>query len=586
MFQTKKENIVDDINGIKIPDPYRWLENAQDPEVKDWIQQQNEHMEAVLKNDTFHTFSNELATNLKVSSYSNPIPVFGRYFYTERKPDEDQAVLYVKDGLKSEPVELFNPNGKRKGNTVTIDYWVVSYTGAYVAYGISEGGDEMSTIYIKNTITNQELSEHIIHCRFSSVSWLPDDTGFFYTRNARPGTVPKNEEHLHGKLFFHKLGTNPDDDEPIFGAGRPKDDMIHVSMSPDGMYVGVQASQNWSQNELYIFERATNTLKPIVTGVVSKFSVTFLDDKVLLYTDYKANNFRVLWARYEDMYEPVDEWKELISERPVLLNTFRCTKSKILVEYLVNVCSEVFIFDHDGREIGKIPLPPYSSLAKISSRRNEEEFFYGVESFLFPKIIYRYDLATATYVECQRIESPIRPSDYNIRQEWYVSKDGTKVPMFIFYKKGLQLNGSNPTLLYGYGGFNNNLSPAFMRNWVPWTERGGVFAVANIRGGGEFGDTWHKGGIKMNKQNTFDDFIAAAEYLISQKYTDTSHLGIIGGSNGGLLVAAVGVQRPDLFTAICSRVPLTDMVRFPKFGIAVRWMHEYGNPEVPEDLKN
>lgn len=233
----------------------------------------------------------------------------------------------------------------------------------------------------------------------------------------------------------------------------------------------------------------------------------------------------------------------------------------------------------------KIPLPPYSNLSGISSHIMEEEFFYGVDSLLFPKITYRYDPDTKEYLEYQKTENPINPEEYEVKQEWYVSKDGTQIPMFILHKKGIILNGLNPTILYGYGGFASNATPNFMRGWAPWTEKGGVFAMANIRGGGEFGEKWHKDGIKDKKQNSFDDFIAAAEYLISQKYTSREHLGILGASNGGLLVSAVGVQRPDLFKSICSKVPLTDMVRFPKFGMALRWVHEYGNPEVTEDLK-
>jgi prolyl oligopeptidase len=286
------------------------------------------------------------------------------------------------------------------------------------------------------------------------------------------------------------------------------------------------------------------------------------------------------------MHKPLDEWKEFIPERKFLLETVRITKSKILIEYLVNACSEVVTFDYEGKETGKIPLPPYSTLAGISSRKDEEEFFYGVETFVFPKIVYRYDPSAMDYLEWRRTDNPIQPDDYVVKQEWYVSKDGTKVSMFVFHKKGLTFDESNPTILYGYGGFAKNETPLFMRNWVPWIERGGIFAVANIRGGGEFGEQWHKDGIKENKQNSFDDFIAAGEYLISQKYTNKGHLGILGVSNGGLLVSAVAVERPDLFNAVCARVPLTDMVRFPKFGIAMRWIHEYGNPDIVEDLKN
>lgn len=585
MHPIKKQDIIEEIHGIKVSDPYRWLEDTDDAEVKDWIKAQNEQVNSTLKNNSFKIFSQELAKNFKVVNFSNPLPVRGKYFYSERQPDEDQSVLYVEKGLDGTPVTLFNPNGKRDGNTVTIDYWEESRTGKYIAYGISEGGDEMATLYIKDTDTNEKLSERIIHSRYSSIAWLPDDSAFFYTRNPRPGTVPKNEEHLHVKVYFHKLGDNPDNDELIFGADRPKDDMIGIVLSPDGRYLSIQVSQTWTENEIYIYDCLTKNTKSLTAGIPSKFSTRFLNDKILLVTDYKANNYRVLSSTYQGMYAPLDTWKVFITERDFLLESLSITKSKILIQYLVNACSEVVIFDHAGTKIDTIPLPQYSSLEGISSSIEEEEFFYGVGSFIFPKITYRYDPNTATYSEYRKTDNPIDPSKYEVKQEWYVSKDGTKIPMFIFHKNGLALDGSNPTILYGYGGFNSNETPAFMRNWVPWIERNGIFAIANIRGGGEFGGAWHKGGIKENKQNSFDDFIAAGEHLISQTYTSKEHLGILGGSNGGLLVAAVGVQRPDLFNAVCSRVPLTDMVRFPKFGIAVRWIHEYGNPDVKVDLE-
>ncbi|PIP87186.1 hypothetical protein COW81_01620 [Candidatus Campbellbacteria bacterium CG22_combo_CG10-13_8_21_14_all_36_13] len=585
IFQPKKQDIIDDINGIKVADPYRWLEDSNDSEVKEWINLQNEQTDKILKKDSFESFSKELTNNFKVVNFSNPIPVKGRYFFTERQPDEDQSVLYVKNRLDGVPVKLFDPNNKREGNTVSIDFWSPSYSGKYIAYGISEGGDEMATLYIKDIETNEELSERIIHCRHSSVRWLPDDSAFFYTRNPRPGTVPKNEEHLHTKVYLHKLGDNPNNDELIFGADRPKDDMIGIGLSPDGKLLSIEVSQTWAENEVYIYNRETKVTKPLIVGIPSKFSVRFLRDKVLLKTNYKANNYRVLWSTYEDLYKPLDEWEDFISEREYLLESLKVTKSKILVGYLVNVCSEVFVFDYEGIEVGKIPLPKYSSLAGISGRRDEEEFFYGVVSFVFPKITYQYDPSTSSYKEYRKTDNPINPDDYEVKQEWYISNDGTSVPMFIFHKKDLLRDGTNPTILYGYGGFNKTNTPVFMRNWIPWIERGGIFVVANIRGGGEFGDKWHKGGIKENKQNSFDDFISAGEYLISQKYTSKEHLGIVGGSNGGLLVSAVGVQRPDLFNAVCSKVPLTDMARFPKFGIAIRWVHEYGNPDIKEELE-
>jgi len=586
MPSIKRDSVVDELHGLKILDPYRWLEDSNSAEVKDWIKDQNRLVDESLKDDTFEAFSGELTKNFKVVTFLNPVPVNGKYFYMERQPDEDQTVLYVKKGLGGTPMKIYDPNGKRKGNTVTIDYWSPSRTGKYVAYGISEGGDEMATIYIKDIDSGKELSENIVRCRHSAVRWLPDDSGFFYTRNPRPGTVPKNEEHLHTKVFFHKLGDDSDIDKLIFGEGRPKDDMIGLGISPDGRYLSINVSQTWTENDIYIYDNKIKEINPLVVGIKAQSSIRFLKDKILIDTNYNANNYRVLWSTYEGMFRHIDEWKEFISEREFLIESIGATNSKIFVEYLVNACSQVVEFDYDGREVGSIPLPKYSNLAGLSARREEEEFFYGVDSFIFPRIVYRYDPASKKYVEYRKTENPINPDDYEVKQEWYESKDKTKVPMFIFHKKGIKLNGNNPTILYGYGGFGNNEPPSFMRNWVPWIERGGIFAIANIRGGGEFGDAWHKGGIKEKKQNSFDDFIAGAEHLISRKYTDKQHIGILGGSNGGLLVSAVGVQKPDLFKAICSRVPLTDMVRFPKFGIAIRWIHEYGNPEVKKDLKN
>jgi prolyl oligopeptidase len=583
--QTKKENIIDEINGILIADPYRWLEDNNSKEVLDWIAIQNQYTDSMLRNNNQSKFSDELIKNFKVVNFSNPVPVKGRYFYTERQPDEDQMVLYVKYGLSGIPKKLVDPNRKREDNTITINYWFPGWTGEYVVYGLSEGGDEMATLYVMDVDKNENLPEKIVHCRYSSVCWLPDDSGFFYTRNPRPGTVPKNEEHLHLKVYFHKLGDNPENDKLIFGEDRPKDDIINISLSLDGQLLAIYVSQKWTENEIYIYDNRREKLSPLITGIPSKFSLQFLSNKAILYTNYKANNYKILFTELDNLFKKVDEWQEFFPEQKNLLKSVAITVDKIILEYLVNACSEIITLNHFGKEISKVPLPQFSSLADISTRRTEKEFFYGIESFTFPKIVYRFNPQTQQYEEYKATDNPVNSDNYIIKQEWYTSKDKIKIPIFIFHKKGIELNGKHPTILYGYGGFASNRTPMFMRSWVPWIERNGIFAVANIRGGGEFGEKWHKAGIKENKQNSFDDFICAAEYLILQNYTDTGHLGILGSSNGGLLVSVVAVQRPDLFKAVCSRVPLTDMVRFPKFGIAVRWIHEYGNPKVKDDLK-
>ncbi len=580
----REEKFSEKINGIEVADPYRWLENADSEETKGWINKQNDLTSVSLKSPAFKTFEDKLIRDFKVATFSSPQPKKGRYFYFERHPDEDQDVLYVKFSLDGEPIKLVDTNGMNKNNTVAIDFMSASRTGRYIAYGLSEGGTETATLYVKDVDKQLDLPDAIVNCRHSAIRWLPDDSGFFYTRNPRPNTVPKGEEVLYPKVYFHKLGADPDTDEMIFGKDRPKDDMLGLSLSIDGNYLGISASQDWVKNDIYIFDRAHKKTAPIVKGINAKFTLSFIKDKALIVTNYKAANYRVLVAPIDKLFTPIDEWEVLIPEKDYTLEYIGATSEKILANYLENVCSRVVVFDYNGREQGALPLPPYSSLVGMSTNREEQEFFYGVTSFTLTKTVYRYDPGTDKYQQYRQIDNPLNPSDYVVKQEWCVSKDGTRVPMFIVHKKSVRQDGKVPTILYGYGGFSNSEIPEFSRGWVPWLERGGVFVTANIRGGGEFGTKWHEQGIKENKQNSFDDFIAAAEYLIAQRYTDHDHLGILGGSNGGLLVSAVAMQCPDLFKAVCARVPLTDMVRFPKFGMAMRWTHEYGNPEIKEDF--
>lgn len=583
--KTKKVDIRDMLHNIRISDPYRWLEDTENSETKKWIESQNSYTDSFLRNKNFEAFSGELAKNFKVVDFSNPIPVRGKYFYRERQPNDDQFSLYVKNGINGDPIKLVDPNGTISDNTVAIAFWSVSRTGKYLAYGLSQGGDEMAIMYIKEVDTGINLSEQIPRCRHSQISWLPDDSGFFYTKNPQPGTVPKNEEHLHTKIYFHKMGDNPNNDALVFGKDRPKDEMLGMTISLDGRYLAISSALTWTENDIYIYDRNSKKTTPLVVGIPAKFSPKFLEDKAIIGTNYGANNFRVFSVPLTNLFSPVEMWEELIPEREYLLQSVTTTKSKIIATYLVNAYSKVVMFDRDGKEIGEIPLPPYSSLAGISRNIEEDEFFYGVDSFIFPKITYRYSPNENKFEIYRKTDNPINPNDYVVKQEWYQSKDGTKIPAFIIYKNTISIDSKNPTILYGYGGFAHVNTPTFMRNFVPWLERGGIYAIANIRGNGEFGEQWHKGGINENKQNSFDDFIAAAEYLIEKGYTNRDHLGILGGSNGGLLVSAVAVQRPELFKVVCSRVPLTDIVRFPLFGIASRWIHEYGNPKIKEDLQ-
>jgi|AntRauTorcE11897_2_1112592.scaffolds.fasta_scaffold04099_5 prolyl oligopeptidase len=581
MINNQRKDLLEYIHGFKISDPYRWLEDITNPQVKEWNEEQNKQTESELVDDSFKTISKELVDNISVDNYTNPVLLNGKYYYRKKLAGEDQMSVYYKEGLDGNEVCILSVDKK----TESIDYWFVTLKGKYLIYGISENGDELATLYIKEISTGKIL-ENITNCRYSRVKTLNDESGFYYTRNARPGTVPEAEMPMHSKLYFHVIGTDPEKDEMIFGKDRPKDDILSPSLSQDDKYLAIGVSQLGGKNDVFIYNTETKETVELIINYDSKFFVRFLKDKVLIFTNYKANNNRVLWNTYEDLFSPIEKWEEFIPEKEDLLKSMSCSKDKVILEYIHNVNSKVEMLDHDGNTLGDLPLSLNSSIKSITTNIHEKEFFYDIASFLYPSIKYRLNPETDTFEVYQKMNNPINPEEYISKQEWCTSKDGTKIPMFIVHKKDLKMDGTNPTVLYGYGGFGHPQTPGFIQNYIPWIERGGIYALSNIRGGGEFGKDWHKGGIGKNKQTSYNDFIACAEHLISTKYTSSQNLGILGGSNGGLLVSSVAAQRPDLFNSVCSSVPLTDMVRFSKFGMAVRWTHEYGNPDKKEDLEN
>jgi prolyl oligopeptidase len=414
---------------------------------------------------------------------------------------------------------------------------------------------------------------------------LPDDSGFFYTAHPKLGTVPKGEERYHEKTYFHKIGTKPISDKQIFGDGRPKEDMTVLYLSVDGRWLIISASLDWERYDLYLYDTKTCKTSDLIVGYNAKFEIVFTKEHMLLFTNYQAPNYRIL---YSDLKTPPNDlklWKRLIPERKHNIDYYWLTTDKILVAYQINGSVKGYEFDYCGKEIAVIPMPKHASLTEISANKYETEYFYTYASFITPQVTMHYNPETRKYSELFRLKSTLNETDYEVKQEWFHSKDGTKVPMYIIHHRNIKLDGKNPTILSGYGGFESSNLPYFLRNLVPWLMRGGIFAIANIRGGGEFGKTWHTSAIRKNKQKSYDDFIAAAEHLIAKNYTNNQHLGIQGGSNGGLLVSTVAVQKPNLFKAVVSQVPLTDMVRFPKFLIASRWISEYGDPNDPKELK-
>ena len=464
--------------------------------------------------------------------------------------------------------------------TVALDWWFPSEDGKYVAYGTSAGGSEESTLKVIETASGKQLPDTIERTRFASVAWKKDNSAFFYSRHPKKGDVPSGEEVYHVKIFYHVMGTDPAKDPLIFGEGRKAQDIPGVQLADDDdRWLLITVFQGWAKSEMYLQDLKAGTPPvEITSGKDFLYSGEVYQNKLYITTNEDAPRSRVLVV---DAANPKREnWKEIVPQSDAVLQNSAIVGGKLGAQYEKNASSLLKLFQLDGKFIDDIPLPAIGTVSGTGSKWNRQEIFFGFQSFTIPPSIYHYDLSSRKTNLWDKVNAPgIDPSAYEVHQLWYTSKDGTKVPMFVFHKKGLELNGHNPTLLTGYGGFNVSLTPSFVGGRYIWLEHGGIFAVANLRGGAEFGEDWHQAGMLQKKQNVFDDFISAAEFLISQKYTDKDHLAIQGGSNGGLLVGAAFTQRPDLYRAVVCQVPLLDMLRYQNFQIAKLWIPEYGSAE-------
>jgi prolyl oligopeptidase len=583
--KAKVAPVEDTVHGHKIVDPYRYLENSQDPETKAFVEQELAYTRSILDplpgRDKINARLSQL---LPIGNVG--VPQFGGkyYLHTRRDAGQNQPVLYVREGANGEDRILLDTNRLSGDGTVALDWWYLSDDGKYVAYGTSPNGSEESTLHVIETSTGKALSDVIERTRFASLAWLKDSSGFYYTRHPKKGEVPEGEEVYHSKVFFHLLGADPAKDPLIFGEGRAAEDSPNVSLSNDDRWLLIDVAEGWTKTEMYLLDRQSqNPPVEITTGKNFLYGADVFQGKLYITTNEDAPHYRVFVA---DTANPKREnWKEIISESDAVLQNASIVGGKIFGQYEHNVASELRVYSLDGKKLTDIPQPAIGNVFSASGREDSSELFFAFQSFTVPPSVYRYDLNSGASSLWASVEAPsIDPSAYEVRQEWYGSKDGTKIPMFIVSKKGLEKNGKNPTLLTGYGGFNVSNNPAFKRDVYLWMEHGGVYAVANLRGGSEFGEDWHRAGMLEKKQNVFDDFIAAAEYLIAQKYTDREHLAINGGSNGGLLMGAMMTQRPDLFRAIVCQVPLLDMLRYQNFQIAKLWIPEYGSAEDPKQF--
>jgi prolyl oligopeptidase len=577
---------VDDlVQGHKITDPYRWLENAGSPETQQWVSEELSFTRSILDplpgRDWLHKRLSEL---LAIGTISAPQLGGKYYFYTKREGTQNQPVLLVREGMEGKDRVLVDVNALAADGTVALDWWTPSEDGKYVAYGTSPSGSEMSTLHVIETATGKLLPDAIERTRAASIAWKLDNSGFYYTRYPKKGEVAEGQEVYNRHVFYHALGADSSKDPLIFGEGRDPEDWPEVDLSNDGRWLLITVEQGWTKSELYLQDLTAGTTPARITdGKNFLYGGEVFNGKIFVTTNEDAPRYRMFVA---DAASPARaNWKEIIPQNNAVLQGAAIVNGLLLAQYEKNATSQLKLIATDGKTLGDVPLPAIGSVFGLGGKWNRKEVFFAFHSFTVPDSIYQINLSSRGTSLWNKVEAPgIDPERYEVKQLWFNSKDGTRVPMFVFHKKGLELNGKNPTLLTGYGGFNVSLTPAFVGDRYLWLEHGGIFAVANLRGGAEFGEDWHRAGMLDKKQNVFDDFIGAAEFLISQKYTDKDHLAIRGGSNGGLLMGAALTQRPDLYRAVVCQVPLLDMLRYQNFQIAKLWIPEYGSSEDPKQF--
>lgn len=577
---------VDDYFGTRVADPYRWMEDLDSPEIKQWIDQENQLTRSIL--DQFRdrdAMQRRLMDLINFERFSAPIVRGSRYFYWHNTGLQNQSVLFWMEGLSGEPKVLLDPNTLSADGTVAVIDLSISDDGSLAAYSIADAGSDWITWHMRDVGTGNDLPDLVAWSKFSSASWLKDGSGFFYQGYDRPkGDALKEANYFH-KIFFHKLGTPQNEDRLIFD--RPDDKEIHVGagVSHDGRYLLIYQTKGSSPNnqltirDLEDPEGATVTIAEAADAV---YSVIDNDrTRFWIHTTFEAPNGCVVQV---DLTNPArSQWKTIIPESAHKLDSVSMIDNTLIANYLADAQSMVMLHAADGALLQQFELPSIGTASGFDGKRTDTETFYQFSNFTTPPTVYRVDMKTRQSSIFRQPKLNFDPAQFETKQVFYSSKDGTRVPMFLSYKKGLTLDGSNPTLLYGYGGFNISLRPEFSAGNLLWMEMGGIYAQPSLRGGGEYGEGWHEAGTRLKKQNVFDDFIAAAEWLVSNRYTSPSRLGISGGSNGGLLVAACELQRPDLFGAAIASVGVMDMLRFDKFTIGWAWKTDYGAPSENQE---
>ena len=577
---TKKVNVVDNYFGVKVPDPYRWLEDDNSEETKQWVKKQNELTFSYLRQIPYRDkIKKRFEEIYNYPKYSAPFKGGNYYFFSKNDGLQNQSVLYIQKDLESEAEMFLDPNEFSSDGTVSLSTYSVSNDGKFFAYGTASGGSDWNEYHVMEVEGKNKLEDNLKWIKFSGIAWFKD--GFFYSRYPEP----KEGEELSAtnencKVYYHKVGTSQEEDILVYEDPSHPKRFFTAQTTEDEKYLIIFFSEGTSKNGL--LAKDLSNPNAVFNTVIEKPEDNYrvidnLFDKLLVLTDRKAPKYRLVLI---DPQNPDEEkWETVIPESEHVLTSVSLIGGKIIANYMQDARNRVYVYDYLGNLESEIELPAIGTVGAFSGKKDNYIAFYTFTSFTYPPTIYMYDATSNQSTLFRQPEIKFDLNSYETKQVFYKSKDGTTVPMFIVHRKGLVLDGKNPAYLYGYGGFNVSLNPTFSASRLIFLENGGVFAMANIRGGGEYGKEWHLAGTVLNKQNVFDDFIAAAEYLIKEKYTNPSKLAIAGGSNGGLLVGAVMNQRPDLFKVALPAVGVMDMLRFHKFTIGWAWVVDYGSSD-------
>jgi prolyl oligopeptidase len=584
--QTKKNDRVDDYHGVKVSDPYRWLEDNNSDETKSWVEAENKVTQDYLSKIPYRETIKKRLTDLwNYEKFSSPYKIGEHYVYSKNDGLQEQNVYYIQKGLNGKPELLLDPNKLSNDGSVSLGGIYYSNDYKYLSYGISRGGSDWREFYVMDLATKQLTDDVIKFSKFSGNAWYKD--GFFYGRynEPKPGEELKQTNEFQ-KLYYHKLGTAQNDDKLILEDKENAKRGFGAEVTDDEKYLIISVWEGSASENMIWYKNLEKNSEIVKLVDKSNAQYNFVDnfgDKLLILTNLNAPNNRVVMI---DLNKPGKEnWETLIPEGENVIQSVSHVGHKLIVTYLKDATSKIAIFEEDGSYRSIVELPGIGNASGFAGKHDDNETFYSFTSFSYPATIYKYDIKSNKSTVFKQPKVKFNPAGYETKQVFYQSKDGAKVPMFIVHKKGLKLDGNNPTLLYAYGGFNVSSQPSFSSSRIVLLENGFVYALACIRGGGEYGESWHKAGMLNKKQNVFDDFIAASEWLISNKYTNTSRLAVQGGSNGGLLIGAVINQRPDLFKVAIPQVGVMDMLRYHKFTIGWAWVPEFGSSDNAEQFK-